>query len=133
MKKDITQLPVENVAVVISPRTGQASQELWDVYLVNQGNEPLSNVIISCRGYGELDGRDKTTTTLRYFFETVPAASSVLVEPIQPILFGIVNEYWVSFNQGDQMLDKKFVFAADSINAEACGHVAILERIGVAA
>jgi len=133
MKKDIKQLPVENVAVVISPRTGQASQELWDVYLVNQGDVPLNNVIVSCRGYGELDGRDKTTTTLRYFFESVPRASSVRIEPIQPVLFGISNEYWVSFNIGNQMLDKKFVFAPGSITAEACGHVAILERAGVAA
>ncbi|MEM6396295.1 MAG: hypothetical protein AAF741_08105 [Bacteroidota bacterium] len=132
MKKDIKAIKVTDVAVAIVPRSGEVSgEELWDTYLINLREEELTNVIIASKGYGQLEGRDKVTTTLRHFFETIPAQSAVKVEPIQPELFELANEYWVSFNLGQDMLDKKFVFVAGSITDDFMRNLPILDKPGV--
>jgi hypothetical protein len=38
------------------------------------------------------------------------------IEPIMPDVFGLSNEYWVSFWVNDVMYDKRFVFPAESIS-----------------
>lgn len=132
MKKDIKAIKVTDVAVAIVPRSDQASGEtIWDTFLINLRQEELTNVIISSKGYGQLEGRDKVTTTLRHFFESVPAQSAVKVEPIQPELFELANEYWVSFNLGQDMLDKKYVFVAGSITEDFMRKLPILDKPGV--
>ncbi|MEM9837045.1 MAG: hypothetical protein AAF828_11115 [Bacteroidota bacterium] len=133
MKKDIVTLAVEQVAVVATPRTGDAAEQLWDIHLVNEGDEIMENVLVSSRGFGELDGREKTTTTLRYFFQEIPPKSSVVVEPIQPALFAIDNEYWVSFNQKGHMLDRKYLFPAKSIDANKLDFQSIINLAGISA
>jgi hypothetical protein len=133
MKKDIITIAVEQASIVVLPREGDVSGELWDVYLVNESDQKMESVLVSSRGYGELDGREKTTTTLRYFFQEVAPKSAVLVEPIQTTLFEINNEYWVSFNQGQDMLDRKFLFPADSIEASSLDHLDVINRKGMAA
>lgn len=133
MKKDIITIAVEQAAIVVVPREGDVNGQLWDVYLVNESDHKMESVLVSSRGYGELDGREKTTTTLRYFFQEVAPKSSVLVEPIQTALFGINNEYWISFNQGKNMLDRKFVFPANSINEGKLNHLDVINQQGIAA
>ena len=38
------------------------------------------------------------------------------IEPIMPELFGLNNEYWVSFWINEQLIDKRFIFQVDSID-----------------
>lgn len=133
MKKDIITIAVEQAAIVVIPREGNVSGELWDVYLVNESDQKMENVLVASRGYGELDGREKTTTTLRYFFQELAPKSSVLIEPIQTALFGINNEYWISFNKGEDMLDRKFLFPANSIAANHLNHLDVINVKGIAA
>ena len=72
MKKDIKAIKVTDVAIAIVPRSDEKTgEELWDTYLINLRDEALENVIISSKGYGQLEGRDKVTTSLRHFFEVV--------------------------------------------------------------
>ncbi|MEM8585179.1 MAG: hypothetical protein AAGF87_12955 [Bacteroidota bacterium] len=132
MKKDIKAIKVTDVAIAIVPRSDEKTgEELWDTYLINLRDEALENVIISSKGYGQLEGRDKVTTTLRHFFEVVQPRSAVKVEPIQRELFELANEYWVSFNLGEDMLDKKFVFVAGSITPDFLRRLPILDKPGV--
>lgn len=131
MKKDIIMKKVEDVALIVAPRHDGQEEELWDTYLLNLKDEPLANVLISSRGYGELEGEKMRTTTLRHFFEEVEAESIIQIEPIQVKLFGINNEYWISFTANGHMFDKKYVFVADSISEENLIHVPILGRKGV--
>ncbi len=130
MKKDIATPEVTDVAVAAAPRQ-ENGEELWDIYLINLGDEPLENVLITSQGYGNIDGVDKTTTVLRYFHQSVNGRAALKVEPIQPALFGITNEYWVSFNSGDHMLDKRYRFPAGTISREALEDVAVLGRPAV--
>ena len=130
MKKDIATPEVTDVAVAVVPRN-DAGEELWDIHLLNLGDQPLENVLITSQGYGSIDGVDKTTTVLRHFHQSLGARKAVKIEPIQPALFNINNEYWVSFNRGDHMLDKRYTFAAGTISDTALTTLPILDRPGV--
>ncbi|MCP9235518.1 hypothetical protein [Lewinella sp. JB7] len=130
MKKDISPPEVTDVAVAVIPRQ-DAGEELWDTYLINLRDEPLENILITSQGYGSVEGVDKTTTVLRHFHQQLPAGDSIKIEPIQPSLFGITNEYWVSFNSNGQMLDKRYVFKANTIRREALSEVPVVARPGI--
>ena len=40
------------------------------------------------------------------------------IEPIMEDVFGLANEYWVSFWVNDDMYDKKFVFLPETISKD---------------
>jgi len=131
MKNDIIIPEMTDVLVAAVPRKDGQAEELWDIYIVNLRKGPMESVLITSQGYGEIEGRDKTTTVLRHFHQRIDADDHLKVEPIQPELFGIKNEYWVSFNHKDVMLDKRFVFSPNQINAESLENVPVLNRPGV--
>lgn len=132
MKKDIPELKVEDLALVIAPRSDDAQhEELWETFLINLKEEPIQNVMISSWGYGELDGREMKTTTLRHFFEQI---SPLSVNPIEPILtkaFALTNEYWVSYTFEGQMYDKRYVFVVGSMEPTNFTPIPFLNRRGV--
>ena len=132
MKKDIPELKVEDLALVIAPRSDDAQhEELWETFLINLKEEAIQNVMISSWGYGELDGREMKTTTLRHFFEQV---SPLSVNPIEPILtkaFSLTNEYWVSYTFEGQMYDKRYIFVVGSMEPTNFTPIPFLNRRGV--
>lgn len=131
MKQDIQLPEVKDVIVAAVPREGNFNEELWDIYIVNLREETMDNVLITSQGYGTINGRDKTTTVLRHFHQQLAPQSYIKIEPIQRELFGIRNEYWVSFNEDDKMLDKRYVFAAGDISADSMAIVPVLNKVGV--
>lgn len=132
MKKDIPQLKVEDVAIAIVPRNnGITDEELWDTYLVNMKDTTIKSVLINSKGYGSIEGEKMRTTVLRHFFEEVGPTQVVMIEPIQKKLFGLTNEYWVSFLYDDYMYDKKYVFVRGSINEMNFTKIPYLDRKGV--
>lgn len=131
MKQDIITLEVKDVIVAVVPRKDGLEEELWDTYIVNLRSEPMENVLITSQGYGEINGSDKTTTVLRHFHQSIGPKAFLKVEPIQRELFDLQNEYWISFNDGNDMLDKRFIFKAGQISAEALENVPVLDRMGV--
>lgn len=132
MKKDIPELKVEDLALVIAPRSDDsAHEELWDTFLINLKEESIQNVMISSWGYGELDGRDIKTTTLRHFFEEMGPLSIHPIEPILTKAFSLTNEYWVSYTFEGQMYDKRYVFVVGSIEPTNFTPIPFLNRRGV--
>lgn len=119
MLKDIHRPEVENIVLAVvrepDPESGDPS---WNVYLINLYEEDITGVIVSSKGYGELNGKEVKTSVLRQLFDRVGALDYVKVEPIMPELFGLSNEYWVSFYLGDQIYDKKYVFLPESIQQQ---------------
>ncbi len=130
MKKDISPPEVTDVVVAVVPRN-EDLEDLWDIYLINLGEDSLENILITSQGYGSIEGVDKTTTILRHYHQQLGARDSIKIEPIQPTLFGINNEYWVSFNAGGHMLDKRFTFPAGTISERAVTTLPVLNRPGV--
>ena len=136
MKQDISFEQAEGVSVAIVPAADNAltpdGQPLRQVYLLNHNDFPLTNVIVNANGYGQQsDGEKVRTSTLRYVFEEVPAHTAVPVEPIDPALFHLNNQYWVSYYHGPQIFDKKFIFVPDSIVPDNFTSIALLDRIGI--
>ncbi len=132
MKKDIPDLKVEEVGVAIVPKdVDRLQEELWDVFLINLKSTKIKSVLISSRGYGEMDGQQANTTVLRHFFEEIAPQTAVQVEPIQPKLFKIANEFWVSFVLEEHMYDKKYVFVKGSIDRTNFINVPLINRKGI--
>lgn len=133
MKKDIPEYKVEQLAIAIVPRfeNGIEDKEMWDVWVINFKDEPIENVLINSRGYGEIEGEPMKTTVLRHFFNEIGPQKAHLIEPIQTKLFDIANEYWVSFTYDGYMYDKKYVFVRGSISEENFTRIPLLDRQGV--
>lgn len=130
MKKDIEIPVVEDIAIAVILEE-EEGENRWNVYLLNLKNEPIRNVLIVSKGYGELDGEARSTSTLRYFFDEIPAKEYAKVEPIMDFTFGLSNEYWVSFYIGDTIYDKRYIFLPESISEKNFTHVPLIDIEGV--
>ncbi len=131
MKKDIQLPEVKDIAVAVVKQTNELGEENWYAYFLNLKNITVSNVLVSSRGYGVIDGEEIKTSTLRHFLEDVPAMSATKIELIMENVFGLSNEYWVSFYIGKTIYDKKYIFLPESIIKENFTHIPILETEGV--
>lgn len=123
MKKDIPFLPVEGVKVAIARQQTEGSEVEWRVFLLNQNDVPLTNVFVTSKGYGPQadslpDDEPTKTSTLRHLFAQVEPQGFVIVERIDPSVFHLYSEYWVSYYINDQIYDKKFIFVPESITEQ---------------
>ena len=128
MKKDIPNLKVHDLAIAVVPRIGE---ELWDTYILNLKEEPITDVFINSQGYGKINGEDFKTTTLRHFFEEIGPLQILKIEPIQTALFQLTTEYWVSFRYHGHMYDKKYIFVKGAIDELHFTPIPFINKKGV--
>lgn len=127
MLKDIPNTKVENVAIAVIHEG-----EDWNVYLINLSETDLKNVLVSSKGYiTHEDGSQTKTSELRHALGDVSAKSYAKVEPIIENVFGLHNQYWVSFFANEEMLDKKYIFLAETIKKENFVNIPIINKKGV--
>lgn len=140
MKQDISFEPVVGITIAIVPDTesladtlGETGTAVWQVFLLNNNDFALETVIIASEGYGtQPDGQAVRTSTLRYHFPEIGPRSATAIELIDPAVFHLTNQYWVSYYQEGQIFDKKFVFVPDSIVPANFSHLDLLAgRAGV--
>jgi len=133
MKKDIPILKVEDLAIAVVPR--QESEEdheyFWDTYLINLKDEAIYSVLVNSRGYGEIDGEQRRTSTMRYFWEAIGPLEVVKIEPVPKDVLNLANEYWVSFSFNEYLYDKKYVFVPGSLDQMNFTEIPFLNRKGV--
>ncbi len=115
MIRDITIPEVKNVTVAVARLQSPGEADEWQVFLINNNNVPLHNALVASKGYGLKNGEEQRTSILRHYFLEVPAMGTALIEPIDPAVFHLNNEYWVSYYIGTTLFDKRFVFVPDSI------------------
>jgi hypothetical protein len=133
MKKDIIELKVEDIAIAIVPNN-QPNEEgnFWSVYIINLKETPIQSVFIVSKGYGGNEqGQRLSTTTLRYFYDFINPKELQLVEPIEDKVFGLTNEYWISFSMNGHLYDKKYIFVVGSLDEKNFTLVPILNQMGV--
>jgi len=118
MKKDIDFHPVKNVLVTVILENDDLTNPEWKVYLINRNEDKLENIMITSRGYGTKDGEEQKTSILRHAIPYLEGGEYALIELIQPEVFHLNNEYWVSYYLNDQIFDKKFIFVPDTIKEE---------------
>jgi hypothetical protein len=115
MIKDLPENNVQDIAIAVALEKESVESKIWYVYLINLKKEPIDNVLITSRGYGEKDGEQVKTSVLRHMFPIVESGGYKLIEPIDEATFGLNNEYWLSYYIGNDIYDKKFIFLPESI------------------
>lgn len=131
MIKDLPSNVVKDIAVAVALEGENAESKVWYVYLINLKNIPLENVLVTSKGYGEKDGEQVKTSTLRHSFPLVDANSYKLIEPIDEQTFGLNNEYWLSYYIGKDIYDKKFIFLPESIVDDNFIKLPVVNKPGV--
>jgi hypothetical protein len=103
----------------------------WYVYLVNMGEDVLKNILVVSRGYGEVNEEKISTSTLRQHFDELKPKEYLKIEPIMEEVFGVNNEYWISFYIGDKIFDKQYIFLPETIKKENFTKVPLINKPGV--
>jgi hypothetical protein len=131
MKKDLPDNAVVDIAIAVVLLSETPEVKNWTVYVVNMKDLQIDNVIISSKGYGEKDGKAVKTSVLRHFIGDLKAKSYAGVEAIDTEVFGLTNEYWLSYYINGTIYDKKFIFLPESIVDENLIRIPIVNKPGV--
>lgn len=120
MREELKGPKVENVKVVAVPETNEEGGTQYYIYLINLRDDIMEGIIITSRGYGHNvnTGEEIKTSMLRHSLEVLLPNEAAKIEPIMEEVFGLTNEYWVSFWADDIMYDKKFIFLPETIKDE---------------
>lgn len=131
MKADLPLNHVENISIAVVLEDGSLENKDWQVYLINEKDVTIQNVMITSKGYGEKEGKEVQTSTLRHFIGDVDANDYARIEAIDPQVFGLTNEYWLSYYIDGIIYDKKYIFLPESIINEHLIQVPVLEKPGI--
>ncbi len=131
MKKDITTPIVENIAIAVVKEQNELHESEWNVYLLNLKQENIEGVLVTSKGYGIYNNEDVKTSILRHFLDVVKANDFKKIEPIVETVFGLNNEFWVSFFINNVMYDKKYVFLPETIKDENFILIPLINKKGV--
>ncbi len=131
MKKDLPLNIVENISIAVVLESETPESKNWSVYLINEKNIPLHNVLVSSKGFGIKDGKEVKTSVLRHFIGEVKPSSFVSIEAITEEVFGLTNEYWLSYYIDNTIFDKKYIFLPESIVEENLIRIPLINKVGV--
>lgn len=117
MKDDLLGPVVKGVDVVVILEDDTTNE--YNVYLWNQREDILEGIIITSTGFGEdpLTRDEVKTATLRHSLEVLLPNEVAKIESIIPDVFGLNNEFWVSFWVDEVLYDKQFLFTSNSITS----------------
>jgi hypothetical protein len=133
MKEGLLGPIVENVGVAVVQDINEENTIMYYVYLVNLRDDIMEGIIITSTGYGENvnTGERIKTSTLRHSLEVLLPNEAAKLEPIMEEVFGLSNEYWVSFWVNEVMYDKKFVFLPETISPDKMKIIPVLQAKGI--
>lgn len=133
MREELQGPKVENIAVAVVQQLNEEKEKIYDVYLLNLREDIIEGVIVTSKGYGLIQdtGEKLKTSTLRHSLEVLLPNEAARIEPIMEDVFGLANEYWVSFWIDSVMYDKKFVFVPESISEANMKTIPLLGNKGV--
>jgi hypothetical protein len=131
MRKDIEIPEVKDIAVAVVSEESIWKKDDWYVYMVNMGNDVLKNILVVSRGYGEINNETIKTSTLRQHFDELGPQEFLKIEPIMEEVFGVTNEYWISYYIGDKIFDKQYIFLPETIRKEHFTKVPVVNKPGV--
>ena len=130
MKKDIHIPAVKDIGVAVVKELDEG-EEVWNVYLVNFKEERIENVLVSSKGYGTINDKQKKTSNLNHFLGDINPRAFHLIEPISEEVFGLSNEYFVTFYIKGVIHDKKYVFVPEAIQEAHFTKIEVLGLKGV--
>ncbi|MEC3879865.1 hypothetical protein [Parapedobacter sp. 10938] len=131
MKKDLPPNIVEDVSIAVVLEGEAPSGTTWNVYLINDKDEPINNVMVSSKGYGVKDEKEVKTSILRHFIGDIDPHDYARIEAIDEQVFGLTNEYWLSYYVDGTIYDKKYIFLPESIIDDNLIKIPVLNKPGV--
>ena len=131
MKKDMPLNVVEDISIAVVLEGEAPTGKTWNVYLINEKNVPIRNVMVSSKGYGIKDEKEVKTSVLRHFIGDVDPNEYARIEAIDEQVFGLTNEYWLSYYIDGTIYDKKYIFLPESIIDDNLTKIPVLNMPGV--
>lgn len=131
MKKDIPVKVVEDIAIAVVLEKETPEAKVWNVYLINLKDEPIETVLVTSKGYGLKDGEEVKTSILRHSIGDVGGKDYAKIEAIDEQVFGLTNEYWLSYYIDGHIYDKKFIFLPESIIDANFIRIPVVNKPGV--
>ena len=133
MREELRGPKVENVGVAVVQHITEENVKVYNVYLLNLRDDIMEGIIITSKGYGvnANSGEKVETSMLRHRLEILLPNEAAKIEPIMEDVFGLANEYWVSFWVDNVMYDKKFVFVPEAISSANMKKIPVLGDKGV--
>ena len=128
MKKDIPVHQVSEVGIAIVP---DFQENISEIFVINSKNQPLTDILICSRAFGEIEGKKIETSTLRYHLKSLESERSVRFEMIENDLLEISNEYWISFFMDGYMYDRKIVFVPGTISLDFFTDIPFTDKKGI--
>lgn len=130
MKKDIDIPEVKDVYVAaVFELNEDYNTHDWNIYLINDGLNPLETVLIVAQGYDEKD----MTAPMRKTIKMVPAKGYAKVEYIDESVFKLDNFFTITYFIGDRLYDKRFELPRFSILEDNATPLPVLTKKGVLA
>lgn len=130
MKKDIQIPEVKDLFIAIVKEFNPEFQcEDWNAYIINNKEVDLEMVLIVSKGYDE----DKLleTSIMRHKIEKLPLKSFAKIELLQGDVLNISNFFNVTFFEGSQLFDKKYLFEKGTIKDSSLRTIPLLNKRGI--
>lgn len=122
---------VEDISIAVVLERESPGAKVWNVYLINEKSITIENVMVSSKGYGTKEGEEVKTSVLRHFIGDITPDDYAKIEAIDEQVFGLTNEYWLSFYIDGTIYDKRYIFLPESIVDENLVKIRVLNKPGV--
>src|SRR5690606_5875333 len=109
MKKDLPLNIVEDISIAVVLEGETPGGKTRNVYLINEKEQPIKNVMVSSNGDGVKDEKAVKTSILRHFIGDIDPHDYAGIEAIDEQVFGLTNEYWLSYYVDGTIYDKKYI------------------------
>jgi hypothetical protein len=132
VKKDINIPEVENVFMAaIQEWNDDFLDHVWNVYLINDSDHDLHDIMVVSKAFGTLNGEMRKTSLLRHALVEMPAVSAVKIEMIENSVLALNNEFMLTYFIGNTLYDRKYTFKAGTLGKQTLEEVPILFKDGV--
>lgn len=132
MRKDINIPEVENVFMAaIQEWNDDFLDNVWNVYLINDSDHDLHDIMVVSKAFGTLNGEMRKTSLLRHALVEMPAVSAVKIEMIESSVLALNNEFMLTYFIGNTLYDRKYTFKAGTLGKQTLEEVPILFKDGV--
>ena len=128
MKKDINIPEVKDVYIaIVQEEHPEYKTQDWNAYIINNSDADLDTVLIVSQGYND----KKMTPPMRHTIAKLPARSYAKIEYLQEKVLELNNSFKITFFEGNQMLDKTYLFRKNTINEKDLQTVPLMQLKGV--
>lgn len=130
MRKDIIIPEVKDVYIAaVHEYNEKYNTTDWNVYIINDGSEPLEMVLIIAQGYNDTN----MTAHMRHKIDLLPAKGFAKIEYIDESVFKLNNFFSVTYFLNNKMFEKRWEFPAHSIVNDNAVSLPVMNKKGVLA